>query len=129
MPSSLRSKVHAGSVNRSAVSVAAIGSSQSGIAIAVEADRLLRVRLDERDVAVHPALEELLGAVVGQGARGVEEAFLDGEEHLGLAERRHVEVSEDGTEVLLRAGGADGADRDAEDAGRLAAPGALPVGT
>ena len=30
MPSSLRSKVHAGSVNRSAVSVAAIGSSQSG---------------------------------------------------------------------------------------------------
>ena len=59
----------------------------------------------------------------------VEQAFLGLHEGLGLADRRHVEVGEDVAQVLLRHGGADGADRDADHAGRLAGPGALAVGT
>ena len=35
MPSSLRSKIHSGPVNRSCVSVAAIGSTQSGKAVGI----------------------------------------------------------------------------------------------
>ncbi len=66
--------------------------------------------------------------IVGDAAGRVEEAVLGGEEHFGLAERRHVEIRQDRAQVLLGAGGADRADRDAEDAGRLAAPRALPVG-
>ncbi len=87
----------------------------------------LHVVAHERCVLVHPALQEL-GAGFSNAAVGVEEAVFCLHEGLRLAERGHVEVGQDVAQVLLRERGADRANRDADDAGWLAAPGALAIG-
>src|SRR5687768_2280967 len=87
-----------------------------------------RELLDPRDVFVHPAVQELLRFAIGNVARVVEETFLVLQVSLGLSERRHVEVSEDGAQMQLRDRRADRAGGHADDAGRLARPGTLPIG-
>ena len=83
------------------------------------------MRLDPRDIPVHPALQEL-AAIGTDSTRRVEQTFLRLDEAFRLTERRAVQVGEHVAQVLLRHRGADGADRDTEDARRLARPSALP---
>src|SRR5690606_12437290 len=85
-----------------------------------------RVLLHPGHITVHPALQEA-AAGGADAAIGFEQPVLGLQEDFRLAIRRHVEIADDGAQVLLRAGGADGTDGDADDARRLAAERALAI--
>src|SRR5690606_25016162 len=84
------------------------------------------VPFDPGDVGVHPALQEIATALADVAVRVVQ-AILVLDVGLRLVERRHVQVGEHVAQVLLGHGPAGGADGDADDAGRLALPGALAI--
>ena len=79
-----------------------------------------------RAVSIHPGLQEL-SAGGPDAFVGLEEALLRVNKRFGLIERRDVEVGQDVSQVLLRHGGTQDADGDAEYAGRFADKDALPV--
>src|SRR5690606_3678530 len=85
-----------------------------------------RVRFHQAQEGDEPGVEEV-AAVLAHFAAGGDELVVPLDERLGLAERGHVEIGEDVAQVLLRHRGAGGADRDAEDAGGLAGPGAVSI--
>jgi hypothetical protein len=80
------------------------------------------VLLHPSDVSVDLTLQELT-ACGANAAIALEQAFFGLDKCRGLAKRRG------GAKMLLRDRRADGADRHANDAGRLAGKGTLPVGS
>src|SRR5690606_4026008 len=95
----------------------------------VECHRSTRMLLHPIDELVHPALQELLAVRIRNAALRIEEPIADVQEDLGLAQRRHIQIAERVAQMLLRDRGADRADRATDDAGGLAIPGALAIGT
>src|SRR5689334_6941902 len=84
------------------------------------------VPLHPRDIPVHPVLQEFAACRADAAVR-IEQAFLRLDERLRLTKRRYIKVGKHVTQMLLRHGSAGGPDRHADDAGRLAHPGALAV--
>ena len=84
------------------------------------------VSFDPSHIGVHPVLQEVLAAGTNL-AVCVKQSLLGMNECFRLAERRHIQVSEDIAQMLLRHGGADDADRCAQHTRRLARPGALAI--
>ena len=78
--------------------------------------------LDPVDVAVHPALQKLAGAFVGDVELVVDQAFGILQEYLRRGEGVGAFGGQDVAKVLLHHGGAGGAGRCADDAHGLAGP-------
>lgn len=64
---------------------------------------------DPGDVLIHPILQEL-AAALADVARIVKQSVLGLDKRFRLAQCRHVQISQDITQVLLRQSGTDGPD-------------------